>query len=350
MRVLKLVLTDRLSVYGRLGQEYKVLSSIPEHPYVVKVIWADVLPDRTPYIVFEYIDGLNVEALVDEKALSLEDAVKIARQVAEGLAFLHAHGVYHQDIKPSNLLWTEHGVRIIDFNVAISDQASINMAGGTSRYIPPDMNGIGNLSTSQKIERDVYALGITLYECITGHYPFEDTNTRQVITDPYTYESGADLHPALVALLLKAISPTATERFTSAQALLAALNALPALRKPIAPPPLSSIFQPGTEKPNYNPYVRHLLTLYSQSQHTNAGTRGLDAFGEQTYVDTLLDQQLRPAILEGDFQLVIISGNAGDGKTAFIQQMAKDAERMGATIQHQINGYSFTLYGHNFFE
>jgi len=79
MRVLKLVLTDRLSVYGRLGQEYKVLASIPEHPYVVKVIWADLLSDGTPYIVFEYVGGLNVEKLVDEKALSLEDAVKIAK-------------------------------------------------------------------------------------------------------------------------------------------------------------------------------------------------------------------------------------------------------------------------------
>ncbi len=348
MRVLKLVLTDHLSVFGRLGQEYKVLASIPEHPYVVKVIWADLLADRTPYIVFEYVDGLNVEKLVDQKALSLEDAVKIAKQVAEGLTFLHAHGIYHQDIKPSNLLWTEHGVRIIDFNVAISDQASTNMAGGTGRYIPPDMNGVGNLNTSQKIERDVYALSITLYECVTGHYPFEDVHIRNVATDPYTYEGGADLHPAFAALLLKAISPAATERFTSAQALLSALTALPALRKPIEPPPLATIFQHDIEKPNYNPYVRHLLTLYSQSQHTNAGTRGLDAFGEQTYVDTLLDKQLQPAILEGDFQLVIISGNAGDGKTAFIQRMAKDAERMGATIQHQVNGYTFTLYGHTF--
>ena len=348
MRVLKLVLTDRISVYGRLGQEYKVLSNIPEHPYVVKVIWADQLPDHTPYIVFEYIEGLNVEDLVGKKALSLEDAVKIAKQVAEGLTFLHKNSIYHQDIKPSNLLWTAQGVRIIDFNVAISDQASVNMPGGTERYIPPDMKGMGEGSSSQKMERDVYALGITLYQCITGHYPFEDTNTRKLITDPHTYEGGVDLHPALAALLLKAISPNTTERFTSAQALLRALTVLPALRKPIEPPPLSTVFEPGTERPNYNPYVRHLLTLYSQSQYTNAGTRGLDAFGEQTYVNTRLDQQLRPAILEGKFQLVVISGNAGDGKTAFIQQMAKDAERMGAIIAHQVNGYSFTLNGRAF--
>src|SRR6266851_2115344 len=115
MRVLKLVLTDRISVFQRLRQEYKTLESIPQHPHIVRSVWADRLADGTPFIVFEYIDGLNVEELVLGHALSLEDAVKIAEQVAEGLAFLHEHGVYHQDIKPSNLLWTDQGVRIIDF-------------------------------------------------------------------------------------------------------------------------------------------------------------------------------------------------------------------------------------------
>lgn len=347
MRVLKLVLTDHISVYQRLQQEYRTLLSIPEHPYVVKVIWADRLADGTPYMVFEYIDGLDVDKLVHEKALSVEDSVKLAHQVAEGLVFLHNHGVYHQDIKPSNLLWTDQGVRIIDFNVSLSDQANSNMLGGTGRYIPPELVGVTDMTTSQKIERDAYALGITLYECITGHYPFDETTIRKNAIDPYTFESCKDLHPALVSLLLKAIDPLSSQRFATAQALLNALNELPTLRKPTeVPSPM--FFQQVTEKPNYNPYVRHLLTLYSQSQYTNAGTRGLDAFGEQTYVDTLLDKQLRPAILRGDFQLVIISGNAGDGKTAFIQQMANAAEQQGAVIDHQVNGYTFALHGRTF--
>lgn len=349
MRVFKLVLTDHISVYQRLRQEYKTLVSLPEHPYVVKVIWADRLADGTPYIVFEYIDGLNVEELVRSKAVSLEDAVTIAKQVAEGLLHLHTHGVYHQDIKPSNLLWTDQGIRIIDFNVALSEQGGVQMAGGTIRYIPPDLEGSADLSSEQKIERDVYALGVTFYECVTGRYPFEDTHHRRMAIDPYTLPGCADLHPALVTLLLKAIAPIATERFSTAASLLAALNSLPALR--IVPEPASVPIQRQlveVQRPNTNPFVRHLLSLYSQSQHTNAGTRGLDDLGAQTYVKTFLDKQLGPAILRGDFQLVIISGNAGDGKTAFIQQMAKNAERAGATIQHQTNGYTFILHGRTF--
>jgi serine/threonine protein kinase len=349
MRVLKLVLTDRISVYQRLRQEYKTLLSIPEHPYVVKVIWADRLADGTPYIVFEYIDGLNVENLVRDRALTFEDSIKIAMQVAEGLAHLHAHGVYHQDIKPSNLLWTDQGIHIIDFNVAASDQNNTNMPGGTGRYIPPDIDVLSDLSTAQKIQRDIYALGVTLYECVTGHYPFDEPSKRTAPHPPNTFEGCEEISPVFTSLLLKAVAPTSIERFSSAIEFLSALKSLPALRKPADPPAiLNRTLVPVTSKPNYNPFVSYLLTLYSQSQRTNAGTRGLDEIGEQIYVPTLLDKKLRPAILQGDFQLVVISGNAGDGKTAFIQQLAKDAERKGIEVHYHANGFAFTFQGRTF--
>lgn len=352
MHVLKLVLTDRVSVYQRLRQEYKTLSNLPSHPYVVKVTWAGQLADSTPYIVFEFIDGLNVENLVRERALTLEDAIKIAEQVADGLAHLHKNNVYHQDIKPSNLLWTDQGVRIIDFNVAVSGDDSQHMPGGTERYTPPDQDNMPNLSVSQKIERDIYALGITFYECVTGQYPFQEPKLRKHATSPYAIEGCHDLHSNLVEFLLKAIAPNSSERFLSIAEFLSALRALlslPSLHKPVEPLTLAELpLALSDQRTNYNPYVRYLMTLYSQSQHTNAGTRGLDSVGEKTYVPTLLDLTLQPAILAGDFQLVIVSGNAGDGKTAFIQQVAMAAKKQGAQVQHYINGYTFELHERTF--
>lgn len=349
MHVLKLVLTDRISVYQRLRQEYKTLSNLPPHPYVVKVTWAGQLADSTPYIVFEFIDGLNVENLVRERALTLEDAIKIAEQVAQGLAHLHNHNVYHQDIKPSNLLWTDQGIRIIDFNVAVSGDDSQQMFGGTERYTPPDQDSTSNLSISQKIERDIYALGITLYECVTGQYPFQEPKLRKHATSPYAIEGCDDLHPDFVAFLLKAIAPSFSERFSSTSEFLDDLHSLPGLRKPVESPALVELpFALSDQRANYNPYVSYLMTLYSQSQHTNAGTRGLDSMGEKIYIPTLLDLTLQPAILAGDFQLVIVSGNAGDGKTAFIQQVAMEAQKHGAQVQHHINGYIFELQGRTF--
>ena len=72
---------------------------------------------------------------------------------------------------------------------------------------------------------------------------------------------------------------------------------------------------------NWNPYQHRLLTLFSQSSETNRGTRGLDDFDRWAYVATRVDRELYADIREGRFQLVVITGNAGDGKTAFIQTL-----------------------------
>ena len=77
----------------------------------------------------------------------------------------------------------------------------------------------------------------------------------------------------------------------------------------------------GSAQPNTNSFVHYLQTLYSQSPQTNAGTRGLDELGRLTYVPTLLDENLIPEVIAGKFKLVLITGNAGDGKTAFLQQL-----------------------------
>lgn len=356
VRVIKLVTKDRHSVYERLRREYKTLTNLPEHPHVVKVVWADRMADakQTPYIVFEYVEGLDVSDLIDAEALSLEDSVHIAREAAEGLGHLHKHGVFHQDVKPSNLLWTDKGVRIIDFNVAVSENDEVQGGGGTRRYLPPDWNYSTEPDAAERVDRDLYALGISFYECLTGKYPF-DAPTPPIKTqpkDPKQFKGCADLSAELINVLMKMIAPERKDRFYSAEEFLAALPEVKHCRSV----PTSGEIVAGTKavpklsfeptKPNTNPFVTHLLTLYSQSQVSNAGTRGLDEVGRATYVPTYLDEKLKPALLKGEFRLVIISGNAGDGKTAFIQQFEAFAESKGAQIQRGANGAVFQLKGH----
>ncbi len=358
VRVIKLVTRDRRSVYERLRREYKTLTNLPDHPHVVKVVWADRMGDakQTPYIVFEYVEGLDVSDLIEAEALSLDDAVRIVREAAEGLEHLHRHGVYHQDVKPSNLLWTDKGVRIIDFNVAVSEKDEVQGGGGTRRYLPPDYDYSGEPSGEDRVDRDLYALGLTFYECLTGHYPFDEPTPpiRTQPKDPRQFKGCADLSSSLVQVLVKMIAPERKDRFASAAEFLKALGEVKRYRSvlttdeiTVAPKAVSKLgFEPVT--PNTNPFVTHLLTLYSQSQVSNAGTRGLDEIGKATYVPTFLDEKLKPALLKGEFRLVIISGNAGDGKTAFIQQFEAFAESKGAQIQYGANGAVFQLKGHTF--
>ena len=358
VRVIKLVTKDRRSVYERLRREYKTLTNLPDHPHVVKVIWADRMADakQTPYIVFEYVEGLDVSDLVDAEALSLDDAVRIVREAADGLAHLHKHGVYHQDVKPSNLLWTDKGVRIIDFNVAVSENDEVQGGGGTRRYLPPDYDYNSEPDASDRMDRDLYALGVSFYECLTGKYPFDDP-TPPIKTqpkDPKQFKGCADLSSSLVNVLVKMIAPERKDRFASVDEFLIAMAEVKRLRAGsttseigAGPKVVSKLgFEPT--KPNTNPFVTHLLTLYSQSQVSNAGTRGLDEVGKATYAPTYLDEKLKPALLKGEFRLVIISGNAGDGKTAFIQQFEAKASSKGAQMQRGANGAVFQLKGHTY--
>lgn len=358
VRVIKLVIKDRHSVYERLRREYKTLSNLPDHPHVVKVVWADRMADakQTPYIVFEYVEGLDVSDLIEAEAVSLDDAARIVREAAEGLDHLHKHGVYHQDIKPSNLLWTDNGVRIIDFNVAVSEQDEAQGGGGTRRYLPPDYDYSIDPIGSDRIDRDLYALGITFYECLTGTYPFDEPTPpiRTKPKDPRQSRGCGDLSDSLVNVLIKMISPERKDRFTSAQEFLGMLNQVTRLRSESGTGETGAgsalVGKRGfkTTKANTNSFVSHLLTLYSQSQVSNAGTRGLDEIGKATYVPTYLDERLKPALLTGEFRLVIISGNAGDGKTAFIQQFEAYAESKGAVIQRGANGTIFQLKGYTY--
>jgi len=356
VRVIKLVTKDRRSVYERLRREYKTLTNLPDHPHVVKVVWADRMADakQTPYIVFEYVEGLDVSDLIDAEALSLEDSVRIVRESAEGLGHLHKHGVYHQDIKPSNLLWTDKGVRIIDFNVAVTENDEVQGGGGTRRYLPPDYDYSNEPDASDRMDRDLYALGISFYECLTGKYPFDEPTPpiKEQPKDPKQFKGCAELSPSLVNVLVKMIAPERKDRFASSSEFLTVLAEVRQYRSVLTtgeigarPKIVANLgFEPS--KPNTNPFVTHLLTIYSQSQVSNAGTRGLDEVGKATYVPTYLDEKLKPALLNGEFRLVIISGNAGDGKTAFIQQFEAFAESNGAQLQRGANGAVFQVKGH----
>ena len=354
-RVLKLIVKDRRSTFERLKREYSILEQLPPHPNVVRVVWADKLPDDTPFMVFEYVPGTGVDDLLDSGSFSPDDAKLLGTETLAGLAHLHENGVFHRDIKPSNLLWTDQGVRIIDFNVAVHSEDDESRPGGTRRYVPPDLRVDEEMTAAEKTDWDLFALGVTLYECVTGKYPWDGPRPIADTAPRYPTNFRSGLAAQFTQVLLQAIAPRRTDRFASAAAFRDALSAVTAVRVEAPPvpfePPLEtaagalSLLRPT--KPNFNPFVSHLLTMYSQSPRSNAGTRGLDAIGRETYIRTLLDETLRSAMLAGEFRLVAVTGNAGDGKTAFIQQIERATE-VASTLETRPNGSTFSWAGRRF--
>ena len=328
-RAVKIVDRDRESPVERLRQEYSILRSLPPHPNVVGVENADYLDGGdVAYLVFEYLEGRDVGDLGRGRVLGPADTVRLAADVATGLVFLHSRGVYHCDIKPSNLLWTDRGCKIIDFNVAVVSESSLSKAGGSPRYAPPDRNRAASPTATELADRDVYALGVTVYQVLTGQYPFSSGAPAlgETAADPRSVPELRDLSDALVDTLARAIAPLRGDRYGSATEFLAALQAIGNVHSRALPEPPAAAL-PAPAPPNVNPFVGHLQSLYSQSPVSNAGTRGEDAYG--TYVPTVLDEHLIPDVLGGSYRLVIITGNAGDGKTAFLERLIAAAEERG---------------------
>ena len=357
-RAVKLVVSDRHSTLERLKKEYRHLVQIPDHPNVVRVLDADVLPGpkgtQVPFMVFEYIEGSDVGDMIQQRLLAPEDALELGKQVIEGLVHLHHQGFHHCDIKPRNLLWTQKGAKIIDFNVSVRSDDRESRGGGSRRYLPPDFDPEIIAHNGDRADRDVYALGLTLYEALTGRYPWDSTSPPSTVApDPRELSGFSDLSPEFVDVVMRAIAPNRGDRWHSALDMRTALADVHQARRPItqfvSAKAVATALATGKpvlmqSAPNTNAFVTHLLSLYSQSAKSNSGTRGMDAWGEAVYVDTDLDRKLLPAVLAGEFRLVLITGNAGDGKTAFLQHLERQVEHRGGTVDRSLpNGSALTL-------
>ena len=246
--------------------------------------------------------------------------------MASALVYLHARKLRHRDIKPENIIFEKIGKFVlIDFNIATSNVHDLDKV-GTWPYLAPDlMNG----QTMQwEDSADTFALGITLYELLTHSYPWPGKRIPildKVPTDIMSLNSL--ISPDFGTFVMKAINTRHENRFKTAKEMLESLEAIG--ESGIAKKTEVAVL-------NYNgqelQIVDYINSLYSQSQGGNAGTRagwkGNNILDKETYTKTKLDTDLLSAIKEGKYRLLIITGNAGDGKTAFIRQVEQCSDEI----------------------
>ena len=155
------------------------------HPNVVRVYDFGHDPDGRPFIVMEYVEGGSLaETLARDGALSPGRVVAVARDCCAGLAYAHAAGLVHRDLKPQNLLLDpDCRVKIADFGIArtLDDGTSLTLTGsvlGTAGYLAPEQAGGEQVTAAA----DIYGLGVTLHQLATGTMPGPDAS--QPLPDP----------------------------------------------------------------------------------------------------------------------------------------------------------------------
>ncbi len=212
IKQLSIVLSDDEQYASRFVREARALARLT-HPNIVQVY--DLIEEGGRFwMVLEFVDGGDLGSfLKDTGRLSIGEAAGIIVPVAEGLAHAHGQGIVHRDLKPSNILLTSKRVpKISDFGIAkLSQSSMLTQVGsvlGSPRYMSPEQCS-GN---SVDAKTDIYSLGITLYELLTGNVPFEgDTSSvmaRQIIERPQPLSEhlehiSADVESLILSMLAK---------------------------------------------------------------------------------------------------------------------------------------------------
>jgi serine/threonine protein kinase len=178
VKLLPLVASRDEHLVERFRREARALAKL-RHPGIVSLFESGISPAGHFYFVMEHVDGSPLSSLIAEGRLDVPKAIEIVRQVCEALAYAHAQGVIHRDIKPSNILIDQTGrAKVADFGLARLDQAetasgaiSMSRTGqfmGTPAYAAPEQ-----VKDAAHVDHraDIYALGVLLYEMLTGDLP-----------------------------------------------------------------------------------------------------------------------------------------------------------------------------------
>lgn len=229
MKVLLPNLVDQKDLADRFLREVKVLASL-SHPNIAALRTALTI-DNQLVMIMEYIEGTTLSARVEQGAIPLGEALNYISQVLSALSYAHKQQVVHRDIKPANMMLTPEGlIKLMDFGIARSGpDMGLTMTGttlGSLSYMSPEQVKCAPVDARS----DLYSLGVSLYEMVTGERPFQadshfsilQAHLRELPKPPV--EIKPELPIDVSEIILKAMEKEPAKRFQSADAFLAAVQ------------------------------------------------------------------------------------------------------------------------------
>jgi serine/threonine protein kinase/Flp pilus assembly protein TadD/TolB-like protein len=209
----------------RFLREARTASSL-DHPNIGVIHGIEETSDGMTFIVMAFYDGISLAGRIRSDPIPVNESIRIASQMASGLAEAHSRGIVHRDIKPSNVMLTASGlVKIVDFGLArVVSEKTASQTGitGTFRYMAPEQ-AMGNQIDGRC---DIWALGVVFAEMLTGDSPFDRETIPAmlfaIVNEPP--RNLASVPPALQPLLYRALAKDPADRFGSCTEFLADLE------------------------------------------------------------------------------------------------------------------------------
>jgi serine/threonine protein kinase len=239
---------------ARWAREISAVARL-RHPNIVPLIDSGTTANGTAYFLMPLAEGETLKAHLERGPLPIPEAVRYAREIGEALAYAHAQGVLHRDVKPDNILLEGGHAVLADFGLtrplrpavyAAGHQTQIDMVVGTPAYMSPEQLTAGGGADGRS---DLFGLGVVLYEMLTGRVPFGSTTMPGLMTERLngSYGAVAALRPGVPLLLqqviARALAPDPEARYDGAESMVADLNLVErqlsgaAMAPPPPPPP-----------------------------------------------------------------------------------------------------------------
>lgn len=244
LKILHEELGEHEEIRRRFEREARLLSTL-EHPQVVRVTDFGYV-ENVAYLAMELLEGETLVELLERGIPDADDVIDITIQILKGLSFAHSRGVLHRDLKPGNVFLVDQPddsrlVKLLDFGMAKmidpgpdgGADATLTKMGtvlGTPSYMSPEQAA----SSSTDARTDIYSVGIMLYEMLTDRVPFIHENRLEIlrahltkpVPEPCEMRPGLGLGPELEAILKRALEKRRDMRFSSADEMREALEAL----------------------------------------------------------------------------------------------------------------------------
>lgn len=212
--------TDQIAV-ARFQREARAMAEL-NHPNIVSV--RDIgEEDGQQFLVMEYVDGSDLKKYIQDHApLSNNEVVRIMEEVLSAMTLAHQQGIVHRDLKPQNILLTKDGtVKVTDFGIAVAfaetSLTQTNSMLGSVHYLSPEQ-ARGSKAT---VQSDIYAMGIMLFEMLTGHIPYDGDSAVTIALQhfqkplPSIIDENKNVPQALENVVIKATAKRLSDRYAS---------------------------------------------------------------------------------------------------------------------------------------
>ena len=232
VKVLHAYVATEAETRARFEREASLMGDLDD-PHFVRVLDHGQEGEQ-PFLVMEFVEGSTLKAYIGQSiTLPAEEALCIARQVAEGLAAIHRRGVIHRDVKPQNIMVRPDGsVKVMDFGIAkATDMTTLTKTGfmvGTPHYVSPEQ-AMGSVSDQRS---DIYSLGVVLYEMLTGGLLFSGKTPIAILMKHLNEPVPADwaeqygIASEVADLVNRCLAKSPAERYETAEELVAAIGEL----------------------------------------------------------------------------------------------------------------------------